>query len=112
MVHHEAASETNQKETHSGALEFTAEEGQVGLPPHVWSNLFPLDNTPSPATALVVVRYVWLPKGIYAKLQPDMVSKPVTNKWREIDSSGFNTIRLSTSLKRKKLEEQLGSSEI
>ncbi|CAI0412976.1 unnamed protein product [Linum tenue] len=73
VVHHEAVSETNQKETHSGALEFTAEEGQVGLPPHVWSNLFPLDNTTSPATALVEVRYVWLPKGIYAKLQPDVV---------------------------------------
>ncbi|CAL1407131.1 unnamed protein product [Linum trigynum] len=73
VVHHEANSETNQKTTHSGALEFTAEEGQVGLPPHVWSNLFPLDNTPSPVSALVDVRYVWLPKGIYAKLQPDVV---------------------------------------
>ncbi|KAL5729875.1 hypothetical protein ACHQM5_002767 [Ranunculus cassubicifolius] len=54
--------------THCGVLEFTASEGFVELPPHVWSNLFP---SSSPNTPLVEVRYVGLPKGVYAKLQPD-----------------------------------------
>lgn len=54
--------------THSGVLEFTAEEGTVGLPPHVWSNLF---GSELPMAALVEVQYVRLPKGSYAKLQPE-----------------------------------------
>ncbi|KAI8558270.1 hypothetical protein RHMOL_Rhmol04G0077700 [Rhododendron molle] len=54
--------------THAGVLEFTAEEGSVGLPPHVWSNLFPSGSSKA---AFIEVRYVWLPKGTYAKLQPD-----------------------------------------
>ncbi|PSS14416.1 Ubiquitin fusion degradation protein [Actinidia chinensis var. chinensis] len=54
--------------THAGVLEFTAEEGSVGLPPHVWSNLF---RSGAPDTSLIEVRYVWLPKGTYAKLKPD-----------------------------------------
>lgn len=54
--------------THSGVLEFTADEGLVAIPPHVWSNLFP---TSIPKVPLVEVRYVLLPKGTYAKLQPD-----------------------------------------
>ncbi|KAK9285743.1 hypothetical protein L1049_024943 [Liquidambar formosana] len=63
-----AAEKENQGTTHSGVLEFTADEGSVGLPPHVWSNLFPTDTPKAP---LIEVRYVWLPKGTYAKLQPD-----------------------------------------
>ncbi|KAJ8899531.1 hypothetical protein K2173_018505 [Erythroxylum novogranatense] len=78
VVHHEGPSEMTssdskqkkQKTTHSGVLEFTAEEGSVGLPPHVWNNLFSAD---APKAPLVEVRYVWLPKGTYAKLQPDVV---------------------------------------
>ncbi|XVF21009.1 hypothetical protein REPUB_Repub12eG0053500 [Reevesia pubescens] len=58
----------NNRSTHSGVLEFTADEGSVAIPPHVWSNLFPLDTPKAP---LVEVRYVWLSKGTYAKLQPD-----------------------------------------
>ncbi|KAL7000050.1 hypothetical protein U1Q18_001199 [Sarracenia purpurea var. burkii] len=58
----------NHGTTHAGVLEFTAEEGSVGLPPHVWSNLFPFGG---PITSLIEVRYVWLPKGTYAKLKPD-----------------------------------------
>lgn len=54
--------------THSGVLEFTAEEGTVGLPPHVWNNLFPLDD--SNTGTLIEVQYVRLPRGTYAKLQP------------------------------------------
>lgn len=53
--------------THAGVLEFTAEEGSVGLPPHIWTNLF---STNPPTSSFVEVRYVWLPKGTYAKLQP------------------------------------------
>lgn len=49
-------------------MEFTADEGSVGLPPHVWNNLFSEVSVNSP---LVEVRYVWLPKGTYAKLQPE-----------------------------------------
>lgn len=60
----------NCRTTHSGVLEFTADEGTVGLPPHVWRNLFPTDT---PKICLVEVRYVWLPKGSYAKLQPDQI---------------------------------------
>ncbi|KAF5741422.1 hypothetical protein HS088_TW10G00419 [Tripterygium wilfordii] len=58
------------KTTHSGVLEFTAEEGYVGLPPHVWNNLFPIVGG---QTSLIEVSYVRLPKGTYAKLQPDVV---------------------------------------
>ncbi|CAK9153604.1 unnamed protein product [Ilex paraguariensis] len=54
--------------THAGVLEFTAEEGSAGLPPHIWSKVFPVST---PDTSLVEVRYVWLPKGTYAKLQPE-----------------------------------------
>ncbi|KAI8005613.1 Ubiquitin recognition factor in ER-associated degradation protein 1 [Camellia lanceoleosa] len=58
----------NHGTTHAGVLEFTAEEGSVGLPPHIWSNLFP---SGAPMTSLIEVRYVWLPKGTYAKLKPN-----------------------------------------
>ncbi|KAA8524727.1 hypothetical protein F0562_011150 [Nyssa sinensis] len=74
VIHQEAPSDLkvdegqNHGTTHAGVLEFTAEEGSVGLPPHVWGNLFPAD---APKTSLIEVRYVWLPKGTYAKLQPD-----------------------------------------
>lgn len=54
--------------THAGVLEFTAEEGSVGLPPHIWNNLYSSEASYSP---LIEVRYVWLPKGTYAKLQAD-----------------------------------------
>ncbi|KAL1307815.1 hypothetical protein HN51_049715 [Arachis hypogaea] len=76
LVHTEGSSsiedidKEKQGTTHSGVLEFTAEEGSVGLPPHVWSNLFSEGMVKSP---LVEVRYVWLPKGTYAKLQPERV---------------------------------------
>lgn len=56
------------RETHCGVLEFTAPEGSVQLPPHVWSNLFPVS---APTNPLIEVQYVRLPKGVYAKLQPD-----------------------------------------
>ncbi|GAV69706.1 UFD1 domain-containing protein [Cephalotus follicularis] len=74
VVHQESPSGMNDGEnekhrtTHSGVLEFTADEGSVGLPPHVWNNLFPTDPPNAP---LVELRYVLLPKGTYAKLQPD-----------------------------------------
>ncbi|XP_045832294.1 uncharacterized protein LOC123923644 [Trifolium pratense] len=55
--------------THSGVLEFTADEGSVGLPPHVWNNLF--SETSIIESPMVEVRYVWLPKGTYAKIQPE-----------------------------------------
>ncbi|KAF6159092.1 hypothetical protein GIB67_032709 [Kingdonia uniflora] len=64
----EAIEQKNQGTTHSGVLEFTALDGFVELPPHVWSNLFSLN---SPNAPLVEVRYVRLPKGTYARLQPD-----------------------------------------
>lgn len=57
----------NRGSTHSGVLEFTANEGTVEIPPHVWRNLF---NEAHPSAPFVEVRYVWLPKGTYAKLQP------------------------------------------
>ncbi|KAL6002062.1 hypothetical protein ACLOJK_037510 [Asimina triloba] len=74
MIHQEGplnAGEPDQEHhvtTHSGVLEFTANEGSVELPPHVWSNLFPAFSQNAP---LIEVRYVRLPKGTYAKLQPD-----------------------------------------
>ncbi|XP_058101274.1 uncharacterized protein LOC131245683 [Magnolia sinica] len=72
-IHHEGPSNAEESEqnhgtTHSGVLEFTATEGSVELPPHVWSNLFPAVSQNAP---LIEVRYVRLPKGTYAKLQPD-----------------------------------------
>ncbi|KAL8209086.1 hypothetical protein R6Q57_008498 [Mikania cordata] len=52
--------------THAGVLEFTADEGSVGIPPHIWNNLY---SKQDPSTPLVDIKYVWLPKGTYAKLQ-------------------------------------------
>ncbi|XP_074270245.1 uncharacterized protein LOC141593331 [Silene latifolia] len=57
--------------THSGVLEFTAEEGRVALPPHVWNNLL---SSETPMTPMIEVQYVRLPKGSYAKLQSDEVA--------------------------------------
>lgn len=57
--------------THSGVLEFTSEEGFVALPPHVWNNLFPSEAPPIP---LIEIQYVRLPKGSYAKLQPEEIT--------------------------------------
>lgn len=57
--------------THSGVLEFTAEEGSVALPPHVWNNLF---SSGALETPLIEVQYVRLSKGSYAKLQPEEIS--------------------------------------
>lgn len=74
VVHQEGSSDMasmdvdNRRTTHSGVLEFTADEGSVALPPHVWHNLFPGGTI---KTLLIEVRYVWLPKGTYAKLQPE-----------------------------------------
>lgn len=73
VVHEENSSgmkaTEKQQTTHSGVLEFTADEGSVGLPPHVWNNLF---SEVTPKSPLVEVRYFWLPKGTFAKLQPEM----------------------------------------
>ncbi|XP_071697133.1 uncharacterized protein [Rutidosis leptorrhynchoides] len=54
--------------THAGVLEFTAEEGSVGIPPHIWNNLY---SKQDPMTPLIEVKYVWLAKGTYAKLQSE-----------------------------------------
>ncbi|URD75966.1 C2H2 zinc finger protein [Musa troglodytarum] len=64
----DATNEGEHRATHSGVLEFTAREGSVELPSHVWSNLLSGVSLDVP---LVEVRYVSLPKGTYAKLQPD-----------------------------------------
>lgn len=64
----ESAEQKNHETTHSGVLEFTATEGSVELPLHVWNNLFPSASQSAP---LVEVHYVRLPKGTYCKLQPD-----------------------------------------
>ncbi|KAK8923971.1 hypothetical protein KSP39_PZI019062 [Platanthera zijinensis] len=54
--------------THAGVLEFTAIEGSVELPPHVWNNLFSNEVLDVP---IIEVRYVSMPKGSYAKLKPE-----------------------------------------
>ncbi|KAL0560074.1 hypothetical protein IC582_000468 [Cucumis melo] len=64
----EVTKEKTHRATHSGVLEFTADEGSVELPPHVWQNLSLDESLTKP---LVEIRYVWLPKGTYAKLQPE-----------------------------------------
>ncbi|KAJ9560984.1 hypothetical protein OSB04_006144 [Centaurea solstitialis] len=63
-----AAESVGHGSTHAGVLEFTAEEGSVGIPPHIWNNLY---SKQDPKTPLVEVRYVWLAKGTYAKLQSE-----------------------------------------
>ncbi|KAL1072700.1 hypothetical protein V6Z11_D11G170700 [Gossypium hirsutum] len=74
VVHQESSSVTedgekeNNRTTHSGVLEFTTDEGLVGIPPHICSHLFLVDTPKAP---FVEVRYVRLAKGTYAKLQPD-----------------------------------------
>ncbi|KAG6420413.1 hypothetical protein SASPL_116940 [Salvia splendens] len=65
-MHVDNGDEGASRMTHAGVLEFTVEEGFVALPQHCWSNLFPEE---APSSAAVEVRYVWLPKGTYAKLQ-------------------------------------------
>lgn len=70
LLNIDAADQESRRTTHSGVLEFTAEEGSVGLPPHVWQNLCATDT---PKTHMIEVRYAWLPKGTYAKLQPDRI---------------------------------------
>ncbi|KAG6385180.1 hypothetical protein SASPL_154008 [Salvia splendens] len=65
-MHVDGGDEGTSRITHAGVLEFTVEEGFVALPQHCWSNLFPDE---APGSAAVEVRYVWLPKGTYAKLQ-------------------------------------------
>eukprot|EP00249_Psilotum_nudum_P024794 c29295_g1_i1 orf=182-2299(-) len=68
--------ETARKEhtTHAGVLQFTAPEGSTELPSHVWENLGLLKSSEfSKERVLVRVRYVRLPKGTYAKLQPEVV---------------------------------------
>ncbi|RWW79681.1 hypothetical protein BHE74_00012020 [Ensete ventricosum] len=64
----DATNEGEHRATHSGVLEFTASEGSVELPSHVWSNLLSGVSLDVP---LVEVHYVSLPKCTYAKLQPD-----------------------------------------
>lgn len=64
------------RSTHAGVLEFTAEEGFVELPPHVWRNAGFTDpeylsSSIHRSTPEARVRYVRLPKGTYAKLQPE-----------------------------------------
>ena len=64
------------RSTHAGVLEFTAEEGFVELPPHVWRNAGFTDpeylsNSSHRGIPEARVRYVRLPKGTYAKLQPE-----------------------------------------
>ncbi|CAH9137122.1 unnamed protein product [Cuscuta epithymum] len=66
VIHQNIPSNGN-NETHAGVLEFTAEEGFTQLPTHIWTNLFPAEHATSPT---IEVRYVWLPKGTYARLQP------------------------------------------
>ncbi|KAJ3685950.1 hypothetical protein LUZ61_015114 [Rhynchospora tenuis] len=56
---------------YSGVLEFTASEGTVQLPTHVWQNLFPDKSSEGVDVPLVELRYVSLPKGTYAKLKPE-----------------------------------------
>lgn len=53
--------------THAGVLEFTADEGTVGLPPKVAASLFQgLESVPE----TVQVKFVRLEKGRFASLQP------------------------------------------
>lgn len=64
------------RSTHAGVLEFTAEEGFVELPPHVWRNAGFTDSeylssSIHKGTPEARVRYLRLPKGTYAKLQPE-----------------------------------------
>lgn len=57
--------------THAGVLEFTSEEGCVGLPGHVANCLWGEGLGGSAWDGReVLVKYVRLPKGTYAKLQP------------------------------------------
>ncbi|CAI9754440.1 unnamed protein product [Fraxinus pennsylvanica] len=65
----EGAGKEQYRMTHAGLMEFTEEESSVALPPHTWSNLFPARTLKS---SMVEVRYVWLPKGTYAKLFSDI----------------------------------------
>ncbi|CAI9294788.1 unnamed protein product [Lactuca saligna] len=66
-VHHQNNSSPSETiTTHAGVLEFTADEGTVIIPPHIWNNLY---SKKDPITPLIEVKYVWLPKGTYAKLQ-------------------------------------------
>lgn len=60
-------SEDATRKTHAGVLEFTAEEGTVGVPPKVAVSLF---QASALLPANIQVRYVRLEKGKFASLQP------------------------------------------
>ncbi|KAL3701203.1 hypothetical protein R1sor_019225 [Riccia sorocarpa] len=72
------AEDEDERFTHAGVLEFTAEEGFVEIPPHVWQNAGLGEGAPD-GIAKVKVSYVRLPKGTYAKLRaenPDFIDVP------------------------------------
>ncbi|KAJ3695670.1 hypothetical protein LUZ60_001047 [Juncus effusus] len=69
---------TEKSFTHCGVLEFTATEGTVQIPTHIWNNLFPEKSGTETGTGteipLIELKYVNLPKGTYAKLKPNGTS--------------------------------------
>lgn len=69
-VHNQAVAEKSLT-AFAGVLEFTASEGSVQLPSHVWDSLFPDKSSEGIDVPLVELRYVSLPKGTYAKLKSE-----------------------------------------
>ncbi|RLN97258.1 hypothetical protein BBJ28_00020031 [Nothophytophthora sp. Chile5] len=61
------ATESWQRKTHAGVLEFVADEGTVGLPPKVAASLF---QNAKQLPDNIRVRFVRLEKGKFASLQP------------------------------------------
>lgn len=68
--------------THTGVLDFTAEEGEVIIPKWMYEQLSIERNTP------VKITHTMLPKGVFIKLLPQDISfLKITNPKRELEIS-------------------------
>ncbi len=81
--------------THSGVLEFVAEEGTVGLPSKVRRSLGLEEDSQHLEDVLVVVRYVRLPKAKYAHVVP---ASPDLSQLSELRAILEHNLRFHTTL--------------
>ncbi|CAM8888045.1 unnamed protein product [Rhodiola kirilowii] len=67
-----------QRSTHSGVLEFTADEDCVALPPHVWNNLFPTATITAPLVEVAMFGYQKEFMQSFNQIELDFLTYPTT----------------------------------